>query len=85
MNPFGFPIRVFAFEDRGGAAEDEETRQEHEPRVGLDDMVPDVREKIDRAHGNEGIVIDNYLFGVAAVGTNGTESVVVFPGSLLRR
>ena len=27
----------------------------------------------------EGIVIDNYLFGVSAVGTNGNESVVVFP------
>ena len=27
----------------------------------------------------EGIVIDNYLFGVSAVGNNGNESVVVFP------
>lgn len=27
----------------------------------------------------EGMVIDNYLYGVAAVGTNGHESVVVFP------
>lgn len=32
----------------------------------------------------EGIVIDNYFFGVAAVGTNGHESVVVFPGSTFR-
>ena len=33
----------------------------------------------------EGIVIDNYLFGVAAVGKNGHESVVVFPGGVYRR
>ncbi len=33
----------------------------------------------------ENIVIDNYLFGVAAVGTDGNESVVVFPGGSLRR
>ncbi|MEM6524818.1 MAG: M28 family peptidase [Bacteroidota bacterium] len=33
----------------------------------------------------EGIVIDNYLFGVAAVGRDGNESVVVFPGGLIRR
>ena len=32
----------------------------------------------------ENIIIDNFLFGVAAVGTNGTESLVVFPGGLLR-
>ncbi len=32
----------------------------------------------------EGIVIDNYFFGVAAVGKDGHESVVVFPGSILR-
>ncbi|MDT8346463.1 MAG: M28 family metallopeptidase, partial [Flavobacteriaceae bacterium] len=32
----------------------------------------------------EGIVIDNYLFGVAAVGENGHESVVVFPSKILR-
>ena len=32
----------------------------------------------------EHIVIDNYLFGVAAVGKNGTESVVAFPDGLLR-
>ncbi len=31
-------------------------------------------------HTLEGIVIDNYLFGVAAVAANGNESVVVFPG-----
>ncbi len=33
----------------------------------------------------EGIVIDNYLFGVAAVGADGNESVVVFPGRQIRR
>jgi hypothetical protein len=33
----------------------------------------------------ENVIIDNYLFGVAAVGKNGTESPVVFPGSQLRR
>ncbi len=33
----------------------------------------------------ENLVIDNYLFGVSAVGTDGNESVVVFPGGLLRR
>ena len=33
----------------------------------------------------EGIVIDNYLFGVAAVGNNGNESIVVFPGDLIPR
>ena len=33
----------------------------------------------------EGIVIDNYLFGVASVGKDGSESVVVFPGELIRR
>ena len=32
----------------------------------------------------EGIVIDNYFFGVAAVGENGHESVVVFPGAAFR-
>lgn len=32
----------------------------------------------------EGIVIDNYLFGVAAVGQNGHESVVVFPSGVMR-
>jgi len=31
------------------------------------------------------IVIDNFLFGVAAVGQNGNESVVVFPSGLIRR
>lgn len=30
------------------------------------------------------IVIDNYLFGVAAVGKNGNESVVSFPDNLIR-
>ncbi|MEM0518703.1 M28 family peptidase [Aequorivita flava] len=32
----------------------------------------------------EGIVIDNYFFGVAAIGENGFESVVVFPNSVFR-
>lgn len=32
----------------------------------------------------DGIVIDNYYFGVASVGANGHESVVVFPNSILR-
>jgi hypothetical protein len=33
----------------------------------------------------ENLVIDNYLFGVAAVGTDGHESLVVFPGGLIPR
>ena len=32
----------------------------------------------------EGIVIDNFFFGVAAVGENGHESVVVFPSGIIR-
>lgn len=32
----------------------------------------------------EGIVIDNYLFGVSAVGEDGYESVVAYPGGLIR-
>ena len=32
----------------------------------------------------EGIVIDNYLFGVAALGTDGHESLVVFPSEVIR-
>jgi len=32
----------------------------------------------------EGIVIDNYFFGVAAVGASGSESVVVFPSEVKR-
>ncbi len=32
----------------------------------------------------EGIVLDNYLFGVSAVGTDGFESPVVFPNAILR-
>lgn len=32
----------------------------------------------------DGIVIDNYLFGVAAVGENGHESPVVFPNKIFR-
>ena len=39
--------------------------------------------------GNEytltGIVIDNYLFGVASVAKNGNESLVAFPSGLIRR
>ena len=37
------------------------------------------------AYTLEGIVIDNFLFGVAAVGHDGNESQVVFPGGLIRR
>lgn len=33
----------------------------------------------------EGIVIDNYLFGVASVGKNGHESVVSFPSKIIRK
>ncbi len=32
----------------------------------------------------EGIVIDNYLFGVATVGKDGNESVVAYPNGLIR-
>ena len=32
----------------------------------------------------DGIVIDNYFFGVAAIGVNGHESVVVFPNAVFR-
>ncbi|PHQ30536.1 M28 family peptidase [Leeuwenhoekiella nanhaiensis] len=32
----------------------------------------------------EGIVIDNYFFGVSAVGANGHESPVVFPNGIMR-
>jgi Zn-dependent M28 family amino/carboxypeptidase len=32
----------------------------------------------------EGIVIDNFFFGVASVGENGHESVVVFPNKIMR-
>lgn len=35
-------------------------------------------------HTLEGIVIDNYFFGVAAVGENGHESFVVFPSGVFR-
>ena len=35
-------------------------------------------------HTLDGIVIDNYLFGVAAVGPDGHESLVVFPNSVFR-
>ena len=32
----------------------------------------------------EGIIIDNFYFGIAAVGKNGHESVVVFPNEIMR-
>jgi len=32
----------------------------------------------------EGIVIDNFLFGVATIGSNGHESLVVFPSEVMR-
>ena len=32
----------------------------------------------------EGIVIDNYFFGISTVGTNGFESLVVFPSEVFR-
>ena len=32
----------------------------------------------------EGIVVDNFFFGIAAVGKNGYESMVTFPNSILR-
>jgi len=41
---------------------------------------PDVTE-----HTLENIIIDNYLFGVAAVSDDGNESPVAFPSGLLRR
>lgn len=31
----------------------------------------------------ENIIVDSYLFGVAAVGTDGNESVIVFPSDIL--
>jgi hypothetical protein len=33
----------------------------------------------------KGIVIDNFYFGVAAVGKNGHESIVVFPSDIIRK
>lgn len=36
------------------------------------------------SHTLDGIVIDNYFFGVSAVGENGFESVVVFPNEVMR-
>lgn len=36
------------------------------------------------AYTLEGIVIDNYFFGVSAIGANGHESVVVFPSAVFR-
>ncbi|HEX9729186.1 MAG TPA: M28 family metallopeptidase [Gemmatimonadales bacterium] len=35
-------------------------------------------------HVFDGLVIDNYYFGVAAVGRNGTESPVAFPSGIMR-
>ena len=35
-------------------------------------------------HTLEGIVIDNFFFGVAAIGEDGHESLVVFPGGVFR-
>ena len=35
-------------------------------------------------HTLEGVVIDNFFFGISAVGENGFESVVVFPNAILR-
>ena len=35
-------------------------------------------------HVLKGIVVDNYFFGLAAVGADGHESLVVFPGSVFR-
>ena len=32
----------------------------------------------------EGIVIDNYFFGISAIGKNGFESVVAFPNQILK-
>ncbi|OAD44473.1 M28 family peptidase [Polaribacter atrinae] len=32
----------------------------------------------------DGIVIDNFFFGIAAIGENGHESVVIFPNKILR-
>ena len=32
----------------------------------------------------DGIIIDNFFFGIAAVGENGNESVVVFPSKIMR-
>jgi len=36
-------------------------------------------------HTLKGIVIDNYLFGIAAVGVDGHESMVAYPGGLIGR
>src|SRR6056300_1149360 len=38
----------------------------------------------DTKHTLKGIVIDNYFFGVAAVGADGNESPVVFPNKIIR-
>jgi hypothetical protein len=36
-------------------------------------------------HTPENVILDTYLFGVTAVGRDGTESVEAFPGGLIRR
>ncbi|EDY80910.1 peptidase, M28 family [Verrucomicrobiia bacterium DG1235] len=36
------------------------------------------------SHTLKGIVIDNYLFGVSAIGSDGHESVVTYPSSIIR-
>ena len=33
----------------------------------------------------EGIVVDNFFFGIAAVGENGHESIVSFPSGLIKK
>ena len=35
-------------------------------------------------HTLEGIIIDNFFFGISAVGTNGFESEVVFPNKVFK-
>ena len=47
-----------------------------EPRWTHSVYVGDVTE-----HTLENVVIDNYFFGVSSVGTDGSESPVVFPGA----
>ena len=33
----------------------------------------------------EGIVVDNYFFGIAAIGENGHESIVSFPSGIIKK
>ncbi|WP_298476914.1 M28 family metallopeptidase [uncultured Maribacter sp.] len=35
-------------------------------------------------HTLDGIVVDNYFFGIAAIGANGQESIVTFPNAIFR-